>query len=625
MRYRIFTSVLIFATSIKQSNLNHAELNNTSSSINTKFAGLREMSKLSLRVLSRLVVIPILIFSQVILCHTSRRIHADKTETRTKEKQPPNIVILFADNFGWNDVSSYSHVTPPTTPNIDRLAETGMKFYHWNSATALCSPSRAALLTGKYPIRTGVYPRVFHPDSVYGLPPEEMTLAEYLKELGYQTSILGKWHLGHREQYLPTNQGFDEYLGVPFHMSGGSIDPRICAFDSTRTMWLPLYNGTDILQQPVQVEKLAPTYTDAATSFIRRSAEAQRPFFLYMAFNHVHQLCAPLYGDEANSCQWASSKFSNNSPSATFLEAVSEMDWIAGEILNELQNSGVSDNTLVIFTSDNGPWVAEKSCSGSKGPFLGQWLQDHVDRSCTACPNSYIASPTAARPRRCTLPSSSTTPDVDGIHCGEDTGLGSVWEANLRMPAFVSWPQRIPGGTESWASVSTLDVLPTVLSIVAGEIPEGLDGMDISPVLFNYEQGQNDLDERVLFFWRDGFSYGPFPPPIGRMDVAAAKLGRYKGWFYTKSAHNNPDVEVYHDPILLFDIIDDPAESHPLDVKEYSDVVDTIVKAVAHHKETVYRHEPLGMATDPKYRPCADRNNHCRTGVMPSESLDFQL
>jgi hypothetical protein len=160
---------------------------------------------------------------------------------------------------------------------------------------------------------------------------------------------------------------------------------------------------------------------------------------------------------------------------------------------------------------------------------------------------------------------------------------------------------------------------------VAGEIPEGLDGMDISPVLFDYEQGQNELDERVLFFWRDGFSSGPFPPPIGRMDVAAAKLGRYKGWFYTKSAHNNPDVEVYHDPILLFDIIDDPAESHPLDVKEYSDVVDKIVKAVAHHKETVYRHEPLGMATDPKYRPCADRNNHCRTGVMSSESLDFQL
>ncbi len=150
----------------------------------------------------------------------------------------------------------------------------------------------------------------------------------------YQTSIVGKWHLDHREQYLPTNQGFDEYLGIPFHMSWGSVNPHICAYDVNRTMWSPLYTGTEIIQQPVQVQNIARACTDAATNFIRWNVEEEQPFFLYVAFSHVHQLCAPLFGDKQKPCQWASSKFSDTSPSATFLEAVVEMDWITGEILN---------------------------------------------------------------------------------------------------------------------------------------------------------------------------------------------------------------------------------------------------------------------------------------------------
>ena len=187
------------------------------------------------------------------------------------------------------------------------------------------------------------------------------------------------------------------------------------------------------------------------------------------------------------------------------------------------------------------------------------------------------------------------------------------------MPAVVSWPQRIRAGKESWVSVSTLDVVPTVLSIVNGEVLSGLDGVDISAVLFDQkdEEKVEKLEDRVLFFWRDGFATGPLPPPYGRFDVAAAKLGRHKAWFYTKSAHYNQDVEVYHDPPLLFDVVADASEAKPLDVDEYMDVIDRILEAVKEHKKTVEWGKPLGLATDPKYFPCASWENKCRTSPLP--------
>lgn len=232
----------------------------------------------------------------------------------------------------------------------------------------LVAASRAALLTGKYPARMGIYPRVFRPDAVYGLMPNETTIAEHLKEEGYATAIVGKWHLGHRPDYLPTNQGFDEWLGIPYHMSGGSIDNHTCNSDVNETMWLPLYEGTAIVEQPVRVQDLASRYASAASSFIKRNAANETPFFLYMAYSHVHQLCAPRDFPEQATCQWSS-----DGTKSTFVDAVQEMDWIAGQILENLDAKGLANNTVVIFTSDNGPWVAEQSCAGSKGPFEGRW------------------------------------------------------------------------------------------------------------------------------------------------------------------------------------------------------------------------------------------------------------
>ena len=219
----------------------------------------------------------------------------------------PNILILFADNLAYNDVGAFSHSKEQSnTPSLDALASSGRKLLNWNSPAVLCSASRAALLTGRYPIRTGIYPRVFEPDAVHGLLPNETTLAEYLREEGYATKIVGKWHLGQRNEFVPTNQGFDEWFGIPYHMSGGSVDDHVCGRDVNGTMWLPLFQGTDIVEQPVALENLAPRYVDESIDFMKKTTEQDKPFFLYLAFSHVHQLCAPRHAE----CQWASNHFS---------------------------------------------------------------------------------------------------------------------------------------------------------------------------------------------------------------------------------------------------------------------------------------------------------------------------
>ena len=199
---------------------------------------------------------------------------------------PPNIVIFLADNLGYNDIGMFGAATAQT-PNIDRLGHEGMKFTHWNSAAHLCSASRASLLTGQYYPRLGIYPGVFHPDATMGLMPPPIpfqenkkhdhsdgkpttTIAAALKERGYATSIVGKWHLGHNEPFLPTHHGFDEWLGIPYHMSGGSVDNHTCMMDVNETMWLPLYHNDQIVQQPVQLDDLASRYAQQAVDFMTR-------------------------------------------------------------------------------------------------------------------------------------------------------------------------------------------------------------------------------------------------------------------------------------------------------------------------------------------------------------------
>ena len=295
-------------------------------------------------------------------------------------------------------------------------------------------------------------------------------------------------------------------------------------------------------------------------------------------------------------------------------KAVEEMDWIAGKVFDSIRELGAEDNTLVLFTSDNGPWVAEGSCSGSKGPFLGQWLADNVEQNCTACPSEYFSKPLPDRPRRCVYQGNNTNYEVDGVHCGQDTGLGSAWESNVRMPAFVKWPGGgIQSGSKTMDMVTTLDVVPTILSIIGSKnIPSDLDGIDESDVFFGIEK--ENKDDRVIFFWRDGFRNGPLPQPFGRFDVVAMKIGPIKFWFWTKSSHYNADEEVYHDPPLLFNVLDDPAEAYPLDDSEvYAPLIARARILIQEHKDSIDWTYPLCLDRDTKFLPCVDETSNCRT------------
>jgi arylsulfatase A-like enzyme len=706
----------------------------------------------------------------------------------------PNIILFLADNLGYADISwlrnNHHYTTNPiyqtssfnsttttttatTTPNIDSIGQNGKTFYNWNSITHLCSASRASILTGNYPARFGIYPGTFQPDSSYGLQPPSgntssssssssrhstITLVSLLKQRSsrrrttskdnttqqeqeqqpYTTKMIGKWHLGHAydQQYLPTYHGFDTYIGIPYHMSGGSIDNHICTYDydndndqnniHRNKQWLPLYNNTQIIQQPVNVHSLGQLYSHEATQFIQQQIYEKplSPYFLYMSFSHVHQLCASYTLPEQTTCQWSGHNNNGNSSSdrnksSTFIDALQEMDMIVGNILQTLHETKSINNTIIIFTSDNGPWLAEQSCSGLRGPFHAQWyvihsfiiiiiiivicfikilinfvflvvflqrLRDNVPQNCTACPHEYVSNPTIDRPRRCTLSrkkrqlsspfknhiidhnsySYSNNDDndnetdeeivqsMDGVHCGDDSGLGSIWEANVRMPAMIQWNNHIQPNTSSIALVSSLDITPTILSLVFGPEQDNnlnsgsnennnneydnnimFDGKDVSSVWLGLN-GDNDDDvdtydsnnERVLFFWRDGFllSSEPLGPPYGRYDVVAVKVGRIKVWYWTKSAHYNNDKEKYHYPPLLFDTISDPGEAYPIKYEfndtsnKYTQLVLRVDDLVEEHKKDIASSYPypLTLKRDSKYIPCIDPSTGCRSSPLVS-------
>lgn len=584
--------------------------------------------------ISRLRLFTSIIYILVLLVNTGRSVSSSSSDNDDKKTtKHPNFVVLLGDNLGYADIgylmNNQQAKTTSHTPYIDRLARQGLQFEHWNSAAHLCSASRSALLTGRYPVRDGIYPGVFHNNAAAGLSPTTPTIASLLKLQeygGYATSIVGKWHLGHLPAYLPTAGagGFDEWLGIPYHMSGGSLDGHVCHRDPHQRMWLPLYHNDTIIQQPVQLAELANRYAKQARQFIERQAARDQPFFLYVPFSHVHQLCAPQNLPEQEYCQWTA-----DPTRLTFDDAVQEMDWIAGQVVRALQETGVANNTLVLFTADNGPWLAEQSCSGKKGKFHGQWLMDNVatpssNDTCTACPHDYVPSPTATRPHGCVLP--KTNLELTGVPCGHDVGLGSMWEANLRMPALAWWPGRIAPGRVSKHTVSTLDVLPTLLALAqrANGGPDKdstadlvLDGLDISDILWSNNENEDsatpsveNADDRVLFFWRDGFDCGPLGPPYGRFDVVALKIGHLKVWFWTKSGHYNDDPHVYHDPPLVFNVEEDPAEAHALDMP--AEFLDHAKRLRQNHMKTISWGPPLTLVQDDAAIPCADPLHNCR-------------
>ncbi len=341
----------------------------------------------------------------------------------------PNIIVIFCDDLGYGDLGCFGHPTIET-PNIDRLAFEGQKWTEFYSAASVCTPSRAGLQTGRYPIRSGMCSskrRVLFPDSAGGLPASELTIAEVLKQQGYTTHAVGKWHLGHLPQYLPTSHGYDSYFGIPY-----SNDMDLVASAPTgrerilepknEYFNVPLMRNTEVFERPAVQQTITRRYTEEAVEIINKASE--QPFFIYLAHNMPH---VPLF---------ASDDFRGTSRRGLYGDVIEEIDWSVGQIVSALRAKNLAENTLVVFTSDNGPWKLYNTHGGSAG-----LLRD---------------------------------------------GKGSTWEGGMREPTIFWWPGTIKPAviTEIGA---TLDLLPTVAKLSNAELPAETvyDGFDLTPTLLN--------------------------------------------------------------------------------------------------------------------------------------------
>lgn len=362
------------------------------------------------------------------------------------EPQPPakpNVIIIFMDDMGYGDPACYGG-GPYATPNLDRMAARRMRFTHFYAAQAVCSASRAGLLTGCYPNRIGIH-NALNPDSKIALNGEEETIAEILKDQGYKTGMVGKWHLGSKVPYLPLQNGFSEYLGLPYSNDMWPVHYDGKPYPETSKVWraryppLPLIEGNDtrrIIRNLDDQAELTGIYTDRACEFIRKHKKS--PFFLYMAHSMPHVPIA------------VSEKFRGKSGAGLFGDLMMELDASVGRILQTLEENGLDKHTLVIFTSDNGPWLNYGNHAGNTG--------------------------------------------------GLREGKGSSWEGGQRVPCIMQWPGKIPAGTICNKVAAAIDILPTVAAVCGADLPKRkIDGLSILPLLKN-EPGANPREHFVYYY-----------------------------------------------------------------------------------------------------------------------------
>ena len=363
---------------------------------------------------------------------------ADEKVVKTNRQEilsRPNIVIVFADDQGYGDLGCFG-AKGFKTPNIDRLAQQGMKLTDFYVAQAVCGASRAALMTGCYPNRIGILGAPSHATR-FGISDQEMTLAELVKQKGYKTAVYGKWHLGHQKKFLPLQHGFDEYYGLPYSNDMWPYHPTSKAFPD-----LPLIEQNSVINPAVSPEdqkKLTQDYTDRAVGFIQRNKD--NPFLLYVAHAMPH---VPLFGSE---------RFAGSSSQGRYGDVIQEIDWGVGEIMKALDENGIAKNTLVIYTSDNGPWLSYGNHAGSAGPLR--------------------------------------------------EGKGTAWEGGMREPCVIRWPAVIPAGTTCSELAATIDIVPTVAEIIGAELPQHkIDGKSVLPLLKGDPQAKSPHEAYFYFYNR---------------------------------------------------------------------------------------------------------------------------
>jgi len=543
------------------------------------------------------------------------------------KSESPNFIVFFVDDLGYGDLGFTGHPTTKT-PNLDNLAFNGKILTTWYSGCNVCTGSRASLMTGRQFARTGL-PGVIGPACSYGLNLNEITIAEHLKKANYSTAIVGKWHLGQRKVYLPGNRGFDHYLGIPFSDDMGiglestcpvekstkkdevisPIDKDFGEFDgwSARNMykemglmdanfftnkdsseklreedipdkgtrWLPLiyqkFNQTQIVEQPVDFTSLAEKYSNFATSFIENNKDSPEPFFLYFPFSHVHTTSVGTTTEN----QYVGCNFRNTTNRGIFGDALAETDWIVGKIVQKVRDLGLEEDTLILFTSDNGPWAMRGLSAGSEGLFTGRFAEGY-----------------------------------------KNTAKGSNWEGGIREPAFAYWKGKIVPFTRTSEIISSLDVFPTLSALAGLPLPQDrpFDGKDMSKILLN-EDGKSDHD--FLFFYGtcSGEQY---------YSISSVRHGKYKAHWCTAPGlgHFDESLIKRYDPPLLFDVEKDPSEAEPISFNEMptrtEDVMamKRILAAYAMEKSTFQfgniTQEPDGPGEKPgKYALCCNRSKYC--------------
>ena len=399
------------------------------------------------------MLLPYLVFTvialhSVILSGIGSEDRTDAGQTDTK----PNIVLIFTDDQGYHDLGSFGS-TLIRTPNLDRMAREGVKFTDFYSANSVCSPSRAALLTGSYPPRTGITQVLFPRDTI-GLNPDEMTIADMLKAEGYSTACIGKWHLGHHPDFLPTRNGFDSYFGIPYS-NDMTIDPRSAQFahnvkfregfseqrvrkEKPAKNLVPLMRDELVIEYPADQTTLTRRYTDEAIEFITENRS--NPFFLYLPHTMPH---IPLF---------ATPQFLGKSAEGLYGDTIEEIDWSVGRILQTLTSLNIDKKTLVIYTSDNGPWNLKNGHGGSAFPLRGFKF--------------------------------------------------STYEGGMRVPCLMRWPETIPAGQTCREIAGTVDILPTLAAITGAELPHDItiDGHNILPLMTDPESGISPHSEGYFYY-----------------------------------------------------------------------------------------------------------------------------
>ncbi|MDC1107048.1 sulfatase [Prolixibacteraceae bacterium] len=358
-----------------------------------------------------------------------------------KKETKPNVVIIFADDMGYGDLSCNGNPTIPT-PNIDKMAIEGAKFTQFYVGASVCTPSRAALLTGCYPKRVGLEKKVLFPTDTIGLNPKEQTISRQLKDAGYATACVGKWHLGYQKEFMPWNHGFDMFYGFPYSNDMSRREQQILHPKWNYPYTLAFISQRDTLEVDPDQHDITRKLTHKSVEFIQNNRK--KPFFLYLAYPMPH---IPVYASKA---------YEGSTRRGTYGDAVAEIDWGVGQIISALKKAKIDKNTIVIFSSDNGPWKVYKTDGGSAGPLHG--------------------------------------------------AKGTLWEGGLRVPGIAYWPGHITPGIRV-APVRSMDMLPSIMSLCNTPMPTNdIDGVDISSYMLD---GEEPIEQQpMLYFDKAGMIKG---------------------------------------------------------------------------------------------------------------------